>query len=209
MGLQRQRNIFDGSIERNRKSKPKPKVVTEEMFKELNSKKNAEKYFIENQSSLPIVDFKSNRIEKERILPLLPSKFLKKGVPAIVTKHRSFKSCHSIDASVPLQNIRRRKYKLLWTDWDIIVSHNELLNDSLILLTLEGYVADKNDVLAWIFTEEEAFWHNRREKTIVIPFSFMACCALSGYDGDTLKECILNALPTALRNEISSYRLAA
>ena len=51
-------------------------------------------------------------------------------------------------------------------------------------------------------------WHNRREKAEVVPFSFMACCAIAGYDADVLKDFVYSKLPQSQKDIIKARKAA-
>lgn len=193
--LLRQVNLFTGSPERNRSSKPKKTVVTREKFeKKLQSKKEIRNFF-ENQLMLPVIGSK-DVFNHETILPLLPDEYLKKGFPDLVTRHRSFRVSDGLDTRLTAEQVRRNTYRVVWNDHQIFVSHSELLYGSLEVLTYDGVIEEKIDVLEWVFAPSHIKWHGRTVKTETVPFSFKACCMLCGYDYEIIQQFIYSNLPS-------------
>jgi len=196
--LLRQVNLFTGNPERNRSSKPKKSVVTREKFeKKLQSKKEVRNFF-ENQLMLPVIG-SENVFNHEKILPLLPNEYLKKGFPDLVTRHRSFRVSDSLDTRLTAEQVKRNTYRVVWNDHQIFVSHSELLYGSLEVLTYDGVIEEKVDVLEWVFAPDLVKWHGRKVKVETIPFSFKACCMLCGYDYEIIQQFIYSKLSPAYK----------
>jgi hypothetical protein len=135
----------------------------------------------------------------EKILPLLPNEYLKKGFPDLVTRHRSFRVSDSLDTRLTAEQVKRNTYRVVWNDHQIFVSHSELLYGSLEVLTYDGVIEEKVDVLEWVFAPDLVKWHGRKVKVETIPFSFKACCMLCGYDYEIIQQFIYSKLSPAYK----------
>lgn len=206
----RQVNLFSGLPERQRKVKPKVKVksITKAVYEKKVKTKNLVRNFFENQLMLPVITVVNSIFGTEKPLPLLPDKFLEKGFPDLVTKHRAFRVSDSINDALDVEATRRTVFRQTWSDHHIICIHSELLYESLTVLTYDGVPEEKIDVIEWIFAEDELLWHGRRVKAEHIPFSFKACCMLCRFDYTVLQDFIYSKLTNEYK-QLINYEMAA
>lgn len=190
----RQVNLFTGVPDRKRTSKPKKAVISKEKFEQKLQSKNEVRNFFENQLMLPVL--KSDpMLGQERILPLVPDEYLERGFPDLVTKHRAFRVSDGLDTRLTAEQAKRSVHKETWNDHQIIASHSELLHESLAVLTYDGVLEEKIEVLEWIFADDYVKWHGRRVKAEFVPFSFKACCMFCSCDYAVIQKFVYSKLP--------------
>lgn len=191
----RQVNLFTGVPDRKRTSKPKKPVISKEKFEKKLHTKNEVRNFFENQLMLPVL--RSDPLQgHERILPLVPDEYLEKGFPDLVTKHRAFRVSDGLDIRLTAEQAKRSVHKETWNDHQIIASHSELLHESLAVLTYDGVLEEKIEVLEWIFADDYVKWHGRRVKAEFVPFSFKACCMFCSCDYAVIQQFVYSKLPS-------------
>lgn|GEM_PF-6509704 len=197
----RQVNLFSGVPDRKRTAKPKKAVISKKKYEKRLQSKNEIRNFFENQLMLPVirsdVDF-----GQEKILPLVPDEYLEKGFPDLVTKHRSFRVSDSLNTKLTVAQIKRDVHKETWNDHQIIVTHSELLHESLAVLTYDGVLEEKIDVLEWIFADDYVKWHGRKVKAEFVPFSFKACCVFCSCDYSIIQRFVYSKLPSQYKQFI-------
>jgi hypothetical protein len=95
-----------------------------------------------------------------------------------------------------------------WSENDIRVLHEGVLVYSLNLLKSKGNAEEKYDILRWIWAPDIFCWVSRpfagANKYCPIflkqlPFTFVSCCALSGYDADRLRSGLAHVLRPVLK----------
>lgn len=198
----RQVNLFSGKPERRRVSKPKRKIESKEQFDKKLKNKNIVRNFLENQLLLPVFKFGSELVQ-EKILPLVPDEYLERGFPDIVTKHRSFRVSDGLNIHLSSEQAKRSVHKETWNDHQIISSHSELLHESLAVLTYDGVIEEKIDVLEWVFAEDYVEWHGRKVKAEHVPFSFKACCMFCRCDYEIIQRFVYSKLPSEYKQYIN------
>lgn len=191
----RQVNLFSGVPDRKRTSKPKKQVISRDKFERKLHSKNVIRNFLENQLMLPVL--RSDPLHgQERILPIVPDEYLLQGFPDLVTKHRSFRVSDGLDIRLTPDQAKRDVHTETWNDHQIIASHSELLHESLAVLTYDGVLEEKIDVLEWIFANDLVVWHGRRVKAELVPFSFKACCMFCSCDYAIIRRFVYSKLPS-------------
>lgn len=205
----RQVNLFSGRAERENHVAVKKKPVTiKEKFDKKVVTKNLVRNFFENQLMLPVIGVVDALKPRDKALPLVPDELLEKGFPELVTKHRAFRVSDSVDDNLTLDQTRRRVFRMAWDDQLIISMHEDLIYESLEILTFDGVPEDKIDVISWIFAEDILVWHGRRVKAESVPFSFKACCMLCNLDYSILQKFVHSKLTPTFK-QLVDFKIAA
>ncbi len=95
-----------------------------------------------------------------------------------------------------------------WSEKEIRILHEGLLEYSLNLLKSKGNAEEKYDILRWIWAPDVYCWVSRSTAGASrfvpiyrrqLPFTFAACCALTGYDAERLRSGLAYVLRPVLK----------